>query len=145
MSDADKAITTFKEGFSCSQSILSTYGTKYGISHDLALKISGPFGGGMARMGKTCGAVTGAFMVLGLKFGTISSSDKEKKERLYELTKVFTKQFKARNGSISCRKLLGCDISTTEGMKILKEKDLVNTLCAKFVRDSAQILEQLIK
>ncbi len=145
MSDTDKAVATFKEGFSCSQAILSTYGTRYGISRDLALKISGPFGGGMARMGKTCGAVTGAFMVLGLKFGTNNSSDKDKKENLYDLIKEFVKQFKSLNGSISCRKLLGCSINTAEGINNFKNNDLINTRCAKFVRDSGQILERLIK
>ena len=67
MKRSKHAVSCFKDGFSCSQALLSTYGDQFGLNHELALKVSGAFGGGMGRMGETCGAVTGAFMVIGLK------------------------------------------------------------------------------
>ena len=54
MKNGDLAVSMFKEGFSCSQAILLTYGQELGIDKATALKISAPFGGGMARMGETC-------------------------------------------------------------------------------------------
>ena len=140
MSKAEDAVLMFKEGFSCSQAILSTYGQELGIDKATALKISAPFGGGMARMGETCGAVTGAFMVIGLKY----AKDKESKEKLYGLVNKFAEKFKSKNGSILCKELLGCNIGTPEGMKVVKEEGFIDTLCPKLVKDVAEILEDIL-
>ena len=145
MDRIERAVSCFKEGFSCSQALLSTYGEQLGLNREIALKVSGAFGGGMAHMGETCGAVTGAFMVIGLKHGKTKIEDKQAKEKTYSLVKEFVDRFKSRNGSIVCRELLGCDISTPEGMKLVKEKKLTTTLCPKFVQDAAEIIEQILK
>jgi len=95
-------------------------------------------------MGGTCGAVTGAFMVIGLKYGRTRVNDDEAKVKTYSLVKEFTEKFKARNGTIVCRELLGCDIGTPEGERIAREKKLVSAFCPKFVRDSVEILEEIL-
>ena len=59
MNKAKQAAYCFNNGFSCSQAILSTYGKELGMDRETALKVSGAFGGGMARMAETCGAVAG--------------------------------------------------------------------------------------
>lgn len=97
----------------------------------------------MARMGETCGAVTGAFMVLGLKYGRGKIEDEEAKTRTYRLVNEFVKRFKFRNSSIVCKDLLGFDLSTPEGLKQANEKDVYVNVCPKFVQDSAIILEEL--
>jgi len=145
MNRVERAVSCFKEGFSCSQAILSTYGEQFGLNREMALKVSGAFGGGMGRMGETCGAVTGAFMVIGLKYGKTKVEDEQTKERAYNLVKEFVDKFRSRNGSIVCRELLGCDISTPDGMKIIGEKKLIATLCPKFVHDAAEIIEQILE
>lgn len=144
MSRVEQAVSCFKEGFSCSQALLSIYGVEFGLDRETALKVSGAFGGGMGRMGETCGAVTGAFMVIGLKYGNTRVDDRQAKEKTYSLVKEFVEKFKSRNGSIACRELLGCDISTPEGMEIAKEKNLFATLCPKLVSDAAEIIEQTL-
>ena len=60
MDRAKRAVKVFKEGFSCSQAVLEAFSETMGLDRDTALKISQSFGGGMAHMGETCGAVTGA-------------------------------------------------------------------------------------
>ncbi len=145
MNRVERAVSCFKEGFTCSQAMLSTYGPQLGLNHELALKVSGAFGGGMARMGETCGAVTGAFMVIGLKHGNARVEDKQAKERAYSLIREFVDRFKSRNGSIVCRELLGYDISTPKGLKLIREKKLTTTLCPKFVQDAAEIVEQILE
>ncbi|HOW43169.1 MAG TPA: C-GCAxxG-C-C family protein [Candidatus Omnitrophota bacterium] len=140
MKKVDDAVFCFKEGFSCSQAILSAYGKELGIDNKTALKIASAFGGGMARMGETCGAVTGAFMVIGLKYAV----DKNSKDKVYAVVKEFVDGFKARNRSIVCKELLGYDMSTPEGMNAIKEKKLVGTICPKLVKDAAEILEQIL-
>jgi C_GCAxxG_C_C family probable redox protein len=138
------AVACFNEGFSCSQALLSTYGPLFGLDRDLAFKVSGGFGAGMGRMGSTCGAVTGALMVLGLKYGRTAAGDRETKEKVYGLVREFIARFKARNDSIICNELLECDISTPEGMKRANELKLVSTRCPTFVRDAAELLEELL-
>jgi C_GCAxxG_C_C family probable redox protein len=145
MNKIERAVSCFNDGFSCSQAVLSTYGPQFGLDPELALKVSGAFGGGMGQMGETCGAVTGAFMVIGLKYGKTRVEDEETKKRAYRLVNEFVAKFKARNGSIICKELLGCDISTPAGMKTAKEKKLFATLCPTFVHDAAEIIEEILE
>lgn len=107
------------------------------------MKIASGFGGGMGRMAETCGTVTGAMMVLGLRFGA-ALPDRAAKELVYAKVWKFADRFKTRNGSLLCRDLLACDISTPEGYEAAKEKQLVSTTCPKFVRDAAEILEEML-
>jgi len=144
MNNPERAVSCFKETFSCSQAILSTYGPELGLEKETALKVAGAFGGGMARMGEVCGAVTGAFIVIGLKHGKIKAEDEEAKEKTYLIVREFVERFKSRNGSIKCRELLGYDISTLEGIQLIKEKNLFYTICVKYVRDAAEIIEELL-
>jgi C_GCAxxG_C_C family probable redox protein len=137
------AVSFFNQGFNCSQSILASYCEQFGFEREKALKIASGFGGGMGAMAQTCGAVTGAFMVLGLKHGSTYASDRQAKLNTYKLIREFTEKFKARNGSIICKDLLGCDISTEQGYRIAKEKDLFSSRCPEFVRDAAEIIEQM--
>ena len=145
MSDIEKAVSCFNEGFMCSQAVLSAYAEQFGLDREAALKVSAAFGGGMGRMGETCGAVTGAFMVIGLKYGRTAVEDRESHEKTTGLVREFVDGFKSINGSIVCRELLGCDLSTQDGLKTFVDKKLRDTLCTKFVRDAAQIIEQLLK
>jgi C_GCAxxG_C_C family probable redox protein len=144
MNNPERAVSCFKETFSCSQAILSTYGPELGLEKETALKVAGAFGGGMARMGEVCGAVTGAFIVIGLKHGKTKAEDEEAKEKTYLIVREFVERFKSRNGSIKCRELLGYDISTLEGIQLIKEKNLFYTICVKYVRDAAEIIEELL-
>jgi C_GCAxxG_C_C family probable redox protein len=145
MSKVEEAVSTFKEGFLCSQALLSTYGKQFGLSREIALRVSAAFGGGMSRMGETCGAVTGAFMAIGLKYGNTKADNEKAREKTYKVVREFVDKFKARHGSLQCKDLLGCDISTPEGRSIAKENKLYDTVCPKFVQDAAEIMEQILE
>jgi C_GCAxxG_C_C family probable redox protein len=140
----EQAIACFQEGFSCSQAVLSTFAPRLGLGRDLALKVSGAFGAGMGRMGETCGAVTGAFMVIGLLHGRTKAEDQETKEKAYALVAELADQFRQRNGSLACRELLGCDLGTPEGRQNAHDHGLSATRCVKFVRDAAEIVERML-
>ena len=144
MDKVDFAVSSFKEGFNCSQSVFSAYSKLFDLDHEVALKIGQAFGGGMARMGQTCGAVTGAFMVIGLKHGKVKADDEEAREKTYEIVREFVKRFKSLNGSIICNDLLGYDLDTPEGREQVEEKQICETLCPKFVQNSVEILEKLL-
>jgi C_GCAxxG_C_C family probable redox protein len=143
MSNADKAAAVFKEGFSCSMAVLAVYCEKLGMDKETAYKVSSGFGGGM-HLDQTCGAVTGAFMVIGLKFGRTKAGDIEAKMKVNRLTNEFAKRFKERCGSIECTSLLGCSISTPEGFEEAKKKDLFRQVCPKYVISAAEILDEIL-
>jgi C_GCAxxG_C_C family probable redox protein len=144
MSDVELAVGAFEGGFNCCQAVLATYGPRFGLERELALKLASGFGGGIGHLGESCGAVTGALMVIGLKQGATVAGDKESQDKTYGLIGQFLEKFKARHGSILCRELLGYDISTPEGRQAVKDKGLNKKLCPGFVRDSAEILEELL-
>jgi len=144
MSHADLAAETFQQGYNCSQSVFATYAEQLGCDRPTALRIATGFGGGMGRMAGTCGVVTGAFMALGLKYGMTDAQDQDVKLRMYEFVQEFAKRFTARQGSIVCKDLLGCDISTHEGHQQAKDQNLFKTRCVELVRTSTEILDEML-
>jgi C_GCAxxG_C_C family probable redox protein len=144
MPKSDIAAETFRSGFSCSQSVFTAFGGD--LDRETALKISQAMGGGMAHLGFTCGAVTGAFLAIGLRYGRSRPEDQAAKEKTYAVMTEFARRFRARHGeNISCPALIGCDLATPEGAREAKENKYFETRCAVFVRDAAEILEDLLK
>jgi len=143
MSNADKAAAIFGQGFSCSQAVLAAYCEQFGLDEELALKIGSGFGGGM-HLDQACGAVTGAFMAIGLKYGRTRADDLEAKMKTAKTVVEFAKKFKARHGTIGCTELLGYNISTMEGFEEAKKKDLFKQLCPKYVITAAEILDEML-
>ena len=142
MTDVDRAAQMFRDGCACSQAILEVYGTPLGLSREQAMRLGAGFAGGM-RLGETCGAVTGAFMVLGLRHSATDCNKAAGRAEVYTRVADFADRFKKRNGSFTCRDLLGCDISTAEGLKQAQAQNLFKTTCVKAVEDAAEILEEM--
>jgi len=140
---SEEAVERFKKGFNCSQAILGTFSEQFGLDCDTACKVATGFGGGM-RMGSTCGAVTGAFMVIGLKYGNSTEEEREAKAKTYEKIVEYASRFKARNDSVICKDLLGCDVGTAQGRKEAQDKGLYTSICPRLVQDAAEILEQVL-
>jgi C_GCAxxG_C_C family probable redox protein len=136
MNKVEKAVKCFESGYNCSQAIFSTYSPDLGVSSEQALKIASGFGGGM-RIDGTCGAVTGAFMVLGLKFA-------KGKDKPYDKIIKFAETFCRKNKSTDCQALIGYDIRTKEGMDKATNEGLFRSICSQLVRDSAEILEEML-
>jgi C_GCAxxG_C_C family probable redox protein len=144
MNHSEKATESFKAGFNCSQAVFSAFSEDLNLDKDLALKVSCGFGGGIARMGEICGAVTGALMAIGAKYGKTDITDDAARVKTYAKVNEFVEEFISRNNTIVCKELLGCVLSTPEGAKIASEKNLHSTVCPKFVADAAEILEKIL-
>ena len=145
MSNADLAVACFKEDFNCSQAVFSINAPMLGLDRETALRVAAAFGGGIGRTGETCGAASGALMAIGLRYGQHTAEDKDAKEKTYDLAAEFLNRFAARNnGCVKCRELLGHNVGTPEGRQAAREQGLFETLCPKFVRDAAEIVEQLL-
>jgi C_GCAxxG_C_C family probable redox protein len=145
MNQIENVAETFKQGFNCAQAVLSAYCPDLGLDREMAIKLTAPFGGGIAATGEVCGAVSGAIMVLGLWCGSDDVGNPESKEKAYRITRVFIKKFKDKNHSLLCRNLIGMDISTPEGIENARKEGVFMETCPKFVRDASEILEELMK
>ena len=146
MSHSDLAAATFDGGFSCSQAVFTAFTEGRGIDRETALKIAQALGGGMAHLGLTCGAVTGAFLAIGLHHGRSRAEDVAAKEKTYALMTEFVRQFKTRHGEdLSCPGLVGVDLAQPGEFQRAVERNLFQTRCRVFVRDAADILEDLLK
>jgi C_GCAxxG_C_C family probable redox protein len=143
MSRVDEAVNCFCRGAACSQAILGTYGPLAGLPREQAMKLASGFAGGM-RLAQTCGAVTGAFMVLGLKVAGSNCDQRDGRSDVYAAIRDFAARFQQRNRSVVCKELLGCDISTPEGADHAKREGLFRTICPRLVQDAAEILEQML-
>ena len=144
MKKSDVAAQCLTYGFNCAQAVFSTYCSELGLEPEMALRIAGSFGGGMG-LGETCGAVTGAYMLIGLKHGIVNAEDKVNKKKTKSLIQEFTRKFIDINNSVKCKELLAYDISIPEEMKIVQEKKLFSTICPKLIKDSSEIIEELLE
>ena len=141
---ADECVACFKKGMNCTQAVLSAYGPQFGLDRDAALKVAAAFGSGMG-MGETCGAVTGALMIIGLKHSNAAGGGLFSKDKTEDITREFVDRFRARQGTVICRELLGCDVTTPEGLTRAKQERHFKKRCPEFVKDAAEILEELLK
>ncbi len=140
-----KAITeAHEQGFNCAASILGVYGPEFQIERNTALRLAGSLGGGLARQGETCGAVTGALLVIGLHMGATDPADQAVKDACYQAGERFMEEFCRRNGTVLCRELLGCDISSAEGLQFARDQQLFAKFCGEYVHSAAEILEEML-
>ncbi|MBQ6220779.1 MAG: C_GCAxxG_C_C family protein [Methanosphaera sp.] len=143
MNHVNEALKLFEEKYHCSQAVLAAFSEEYGLSKENALKIGGCFGSGM-RKGEVCGACTGALMVLGLKYGKSRIEDMDSKIKSNEVCDKFLDEFKRENGSYLCNTLLGCDISTKEGVQYALDNELFTKFCPKMVKSAVMITEKIL-
>jgi len=139
------ALTTFANSYNCSQSVFSVFAPDFGISKDLSLRLAGPLGAGIARRQETCGAVTGALMALGLKYGKGENGTDEDKKRAFAVAQGFIRDFEAEFGSIVCLHLLDNNrMDTEEGTAAIEKEDMFRARCTKYVKYAVEKTEELI-
>ena len=144
MNKVDLAFHRLKSGYSCSQSVFSVFAVDLGLDKEAALKVSSAFGGGIAGMGRTCGAVIGVLMALGLKYGSADASEQHEEKEIYNYTEAFLSRIKSKNGTITCREILGVDLGMPDGLKTAREKGLFEKNCPPFIKLSIEIADQVI-
>ncbi|MBU5612242.1 C-GCAxxG-C-C family protein [Geomonas azotofigens] len=132
----DAARKHFLKSKNCSQAILENYAPAYGVSPEAARNLATGFAGGLTT-GHECGAVTAAYMVLGLAYGP-------KERKVFPKVEAFNREFKARHGELGCSQLLGVNMATKEGMKEADSKGLFKTRCPNLVKSAGEILEKMI-
>ena len=142
-SRTEKAIATFRSGYNCSQAVFHSYCDLFGVDGPKAKLIAAGFGGGIGGLQQTCGAVTGAVMLLGLHYydeNDVAGS----KRNTYEKVREFVAKFESKNETAQCLDLLGVDLSTEAGRKKAKEEGLFEQKCEQYVIDVCNLLEDTI-
>ena len=143
--EVDHAVAFYKQGYTCTQSILASFAKRYDLPQTLAFRIGEPFGAGTSCTNDMCGSVTGALMVLGLQYGSIHSNDEIARSFTYQRVHELIQRFIEIHGSIQCSDLLGYNLSDPKQLQTVWEKGLFIQLCPNLVRDAAQILVEMLE
>lgn len=135
------AITLFEEGYNCSQAVFMAYADIFCIEQNQAAALSTSFGGGMGRMREVCGAVSGAVMLLGLKYPHLDPTDNNPKNRNYQTVQKFTNQFRSEMGSYICADLLKLKREPQSPESAIRNKAYYKTRpCTRCVALAARIV-----
>lgn len=109
------------QGCNCAQAVACTYCDVAEVSEETMMAATAAFGSGMGSMDGTCGALTGAAVVLGFKL-------KDKMAAKAAMKNVID-SFKARNGVTTC-----CQLKGIGSGKVVRS-------CNDCVADAAEFLE----
>lgn len=142
MTKSDTALASFNKGFTCSSAVFSAFSVELGLDDETAKKIACGFGAGISKSGNICGAVSGAVMVIGLKYGKTRMGDNTATDKTRALVQEFLQEFTDRHGSVNCTELLGYNLSDPVEYEKARDMKLFTTKCPDFVRDAAAILEK---
>lgn len=143
MNRQDIAKSKFDGGYNCAQSVLSAFTKQLNIDDETALKLASGFGAGMGRTQGTCGALTGAYMVLGLKYGK-QVPDDNSNDKVAGMIQDLMRKFESEHGFTNCSDLLNVDLKTTEGQFAFNEKKLHSTVCTHCVNSAVNLLEEIM-
>lgn len=126
----EKAVEYFKNGYSCSESVIKA-ASEEGLCPKDFLSIATAFSGGMSS-GCACGAMTAAQLINGYHFGRENVCGNDVNAR--QNAKAIVDEFKSRNKVTCCRILSG-------GLECPARKER----CSKYVSDACEIIEQMLK
>jgi len=124
-------------GFACVESVVLGYKDYFGIEDDIIPKIATPFGGGIAGNGLTCGALQGAIMCLGLKYGRADSITD--RQVLYQKVDNLLQKFQEYYGTLDCGGIrMIPPVLKKDSVKLKKIKDCYHeNVCNELVRNVA--------
>jgi C_GCAxxG_C_C family probable redox protein len=145
MNRPERADQLFRQGTNCAQAVACAFAEDLGADRGLTLRLATGFGGGMGHTGGACGALTGAFMALGIAFGMKDPTDQAAKEKTYALVAEALRRFREQTGATACPDLLGLDISTPEGLQTARDRNLFKTQCPGYVKAAAEIVERMLR
>lgn len=107
MTHAEQAQALFMQGYNCAQAVFAAFCDETGLTQQQALKLASGFGGGVGGMREVCGAVSGLTLTLSAIYGYDAPDDRAAKLALYHGVQEAAERYRAENGSIICRELLG--------------------------------------
>ena len=128
----EETIGRHDKGYNCAQAVACTYCDLVGVDEETMFKMTEALGLGMGGMEGTCGAITGACVLAGMKNSTGNLEKPNSKGASYKLSRQLVEEFKNQNGATQCRELKGVDTG-----KVLRA-------CPDCIRDAARIAESVL-
>ncbi len=145
MHNLEKAeiVRQFQGCIHCSQVVLTQWAEELGYSREEASKMAAPFGGGNFR-GDVCGAVAGAMIAIGMRYGHHVVGDKDGDAVQKAKVAEFLEKFIAKNGSNYCRDLCGYDFSKEGEFMKAVESGVLFDKCPEYVQSALAILDEIM-
>ena len=131
-SRADQAIAFHDRGFNCAQSVACAFADKTGLDENTLFRVTEGLGLGMGCMAGTCGAISAACVLSGLKCSTGHTDRPDSKAVSYKSARACMEAFQDKNGSVTCRELKGVD--TGRPLRA----------CPDCIRDAVHIIEEVL-
>jgi C_GCAxxG_C_C family probable redox protein len=145
MDKSKQAAEYMKSGYNCAQSIVKAYAGEVGLEEEDVLRMAAPFGGGLGRNGYVCGALTGAALIIGKKYGNVDATDARSKEKAYHVVSDLLDEFAKGQGSVMCRELTSTDMRNPEELKKAREAGIFSNQCPLYVMKAGELLEKALK
>lgn len=133
----------FREGIDCSMMVLAEVAEELGMTTEEAYRTAACFGAGMLT-GGVCGAVTGAFIALGIKHGNGEPNDLVQKTIVISKRDELVERFTKIHGSVDCPAILGADLRIPEQRQRARDDGSIDRKCPEFCRTAAMILKEII-
>ncbi len=127
----ERAIALHEKGYNCAQAVVCAYCDLFGLDESTAYKMAEGFGLGMGLM-EVCGALTGGFMLAGVKCSAGTDAPGTTKGQTYQLTRAMGQAFAKQNGTMLCRELKGVETG-----KVLRS-------CPDCIRDGCALVEEML-
>ena len=141
----ERARALFLEGYNCAQSVFLAYRDLTPFDEQITATVAAPFGGGMGRLREVCGAVSGMTMVAGFLYPNFNPTDSQSKKDNYTAVQELAEKFRAENGSIVCRELLGLTQKKDEPTPSPRTEEYYHLRpCAEYVAIAARIVGEKI-
>jgi C_GCAxxG_C_C family probable redox protein len=144
MDRAEIAVDTMRSGFNCAQSMVKAYAAELNADEAAVVRMAAPFGGGIGRNGYVCGAVSGAVMVIGARFGNADAADTAARDRAYAVVSKLLEKFREEHHTVLCRELISFEINNPEGYQRAREAGVFQNRCPLFLRSVGKILDEIL-
>ena len=107
MNYKEKAAYYHSLGYNCAQAVACAFEDKSELPHEQLFEVSEAFGLGMGNMQGTCGALSGALMILSQIESTGKTHDQmpKSKANTYARAKNVMETFKETTGTVICKEL----------------------------------------
>ena len=139
----EQAALQLKSALNCAQAVAMQWAEEFGYEREEAGRMAAAFGGGMGR-GEVCGAVSGALLVLGWKYGHGAPDETAKKLQMKRKALEFQQKFMERHGTEICRELTDFDFSKQGEYERAMQSGRLSTFCPALVADALEILEEVM-
>lgn len=145
MSRSEKALKLYSEGFNCAQSVIASFADLLDLNEEQAFRIASGFGGGMGRTQSTCGAATGAYMVIGFLRSKYNSNKDISNDESTRLVQEFSNRFAEIHGATNCKTLIKFDLNSEKERAEAEKAEVFKKKCTSYVQSAVEILEDILK